>query len=185
MKSLSKIKNLLLTSLVIQMMLSCQDQKVRESDKNFAGSSKREDICDLLKKDDIRSVFELSKELDIKQRDQEAICSYGWKAAGDKFLYYSVKLNFARGGKRTKSQIDATWEGQYDRLYHRHEMQKIPSVGDKASWSKLGGGQLRVASQGYIFYVSLLATPSKDNLLNTQEMIDKASTLAEHVIDRM
>ncbi|MDQ7916584.1 hypothetical protein RBU60_03275 [Mesonia sp. MT50] len=186
MKSLFKIESLLLAFLVIQMMISCKNQKAKENDENFTGSSRRDDICNLLKKEDIQSVFEVSKELKIEQREEEkAICFYGWKAAGDEFLYYSVTLNFARGEKRTKSQIDALWKGQYDRLYHRHELQEVTHVGDKASWSKLGGGQLRVASHGFIFYISLSVTPSKDNPMNTKKMITKASSLAELVIDRM
>ena len=186
MKSLFKIASLLLAFLVIQVMISCKNQKAKENDENFAGLSRRDDICNLLKKEDIQSVFELSKELKIEQRKEEkAICFYGWKTASDQFLYYSVTLNFAQGKKRTKSQIDATWKGQYDRLYHRHQMQEVSNVGDKASWSQLGGGQLRVASHGFIFYVSLSVTPSKDNPMDTKKMIARASTLAELVIDRM
>lgn len=177
--------------------LSCNDTKdkkdsgvqIEENDENFAGSSTREDICELFTEDDIRSVFDLSQEVEIEQSESNsAICSYGWWAPDEKYLYYSVSLNFARGGKRTNSQIDAIWEGQNKDLYNRHQLQDVPGVGDKASWSDLGGGQLRVASNGSIFYVTLTLTQTtsldknQKSPMDTQSMIDKTSALARLII---
>lgn len=180
---------------IISTGLSCnhksdkKDQKVQiENNESFAGSSKRADICQMIKEDDIRSVFDLSNEVEIKQKESKSvICSYGWEDSGKKYLYYTVSLNFARGGERTESQIDTVWENQNETVYNRFQLQDVSGVGDKASWSKLGGGQLRVASNGSIFYVSLSLTvmSGNDKPMETQEMIDKASALAKIVIKQL
>lgn len=175
---------------------SCKDQKNQkvkmEDDENFAGSSKREDICALLKEDDVRSVFNLSNEVEVEQKESNsAICSYGWWAPNEAYLYYNVSLNFARGGKRSNSQIDGIWKSQNEAVYNRFELQDVSGVGDKASWSKLGGGQLRVVSNGTIFYVSLSliypmsADKNKEGPLDTQAMIDKATVFAKKVIKQL
>jgi len=196
--TLPKTLRLLMLIFLLNTGISCKDQKNQkdlneqidqlEDDESFAGSSKRDDICELLKIDDIRSVFELSDAAEIDQDETKgAICSYEWEASGEKYMYYTVSLNFARGGNRTSSQIDAIWEDQNKKLYERHELQEVSNVGDKASWSKLGGGQLRVAANGYIFYVShsVMVMPGEDKPKDTQGMIDKTKDVAKRVIKRM
>ncbi|MDQ7917943.1 hypothetical protein RBU60_10180 [Mesonia sp. MT50] len=179
---------------------SCKDEKSQENgksqieqidqledDDSFAGSSKRDDICQLLKEDDIRLVFDLSDAIEIKQeKDRDAICSYNWEASGEKFMKYTVMLNFASGGKRTKSQMDKAWEQQNKTVYSKRNMQSVSGVGDRASWSDLGGGQLRVAADGYIFYVShsVMVMPGEDKPKDTQGMIDKTKILAKKIIER-
>jgi len=186
---------LLLFISIMSAGVSCNDnsdkknQKVQiENDDSFAGSSKRADICQMIKEDDIRFVFDLSNEVEIKQKESKSvICSYGWEDSGKEYLYYTVSLNFVRGGERTDSQINTVWENQNETLYNRFQLQDVSGIGDKASWSKLGGGQLRVASNGSIFYVSLSLTvmPGDDKPMEPQEMIDQASALAKKVIKRM
>lgn len=193
--TLLKSTNLLLAIFLIGLGVSCKDQKTPldqidnlENDKSFAGSSKRDDICQLLTESDIQSVFALSDTIEIEQNEtKSAICSYKWEASGKKDRYYSVSLNFARGEKRTNSQINAVWKDQNEKIYKEHNLQEISDVGDKASWSKLGGGQLRVAANGYIFYVShsVMVMPAEDKPEDTQGMIDKTSALAKRVIKRM
>ncbi|MDN6310298.1 MAG: hypothetical protein ACTHY4_05465 [Flavobacteriaceae bacterium] len=198
---LPKITKLLLAVFLINIGVSCKDEKAQknqpkqldqidqlENEESFAGSSKRKNICQLLTETDIRTVFRLSDAVDIEEDEtRSAICSYDWEASGEKFMRYSVLLNFARGKKRTNSQIDKAWEKQNKTVYEKHHQQKVPGVGDKASWSDLGGGQLRVANDGYIFYVShsVMVMPGDDQPNDTQGMIDKTKTLAKHVIKRM
>lgn len=187
---ISNLGNLLLLLFIFSLGVSCKDQKNQENqledDKSFAGSSKRDDLCMLINQDDIRSVFALSDEIEIEQSERKsASCSYQWKIAGEKNLYYSVMLNFASGEKRTKNQIDAAWKSQNESVYAKKNMQKVAGVGDQATWSELGGAQLRVTADGYIFYVSISVIPGAKKLLPTQELIDKASTMAKIVIDRM
>ena len=193
---LPKITSFLLFIFIISMAISCKDQKSQknlkdqidqlEDDDSFAGSDKRDDICQLLTEKDIRLVFELSEKIEIKQsEDRNAICSYKWQTMDEK--YNTVMLNFASGGKRTKSQIDKAWEKQNKSVYKKHKPQSVSDVGDRASWSGLGGGQLRVAADGYIFYVShsVMGMPGEEKPKDTQEMIDRTSTLAKQVIERM
>lgn len=199
--NLSKITNTLLVVFVLSVVISCKDQESQdekkdlndqidhlEDDKSFAGSSKRDDICKLLTKDDLRAVFNLSDAIEIEQKEtKNAICSYDWEASGEKFMKFSVILNFASGGKRTANQLDKAWEKQNQTVYKKRNLQKISGVGDKASWSDLGGGQLRVAADGYIFYVShsVMVMPGEDKPKDTQGMINKTKTLAKQVIERM
>lgn len=193
-----KLKTLILLVLVSFIFISCGNDKKEgqkdlkkqmdelEDDNSFAGSSKRDDICKLLTKKDILSAFELSEEIEIKQsEDRNAICSYKWQTMDEK--YNTVMLNFASGGKRTKSQIDKAWKKQNKSVYKKHKPQNVSDVGDRASWSGLGGGQLRVAADGYIFYVShsVMVMPGEEKPKDTQGMIDKTSTLAKQVIERM
>lgn len=201
MFKLPRIFSLLMLVFLLITGISCKDQKSQESkkdlnnqidqledDKNFAGSSKREDICKLLTKDDLRSVFNLSDAIKIEQKQtKKAICSYGWEASKEKFMKFSVMLNFASGGKRTANQLDKAWEKQNQTVYKKRNLQKVSGVGDKASWSDLGGGQLRVATNGYIFYVShsIMVMPGEDKPNDTQGMIEKTKTLAKKVIARM
>lgn len=201
MFNLSKIPNFLLIVFILSIGISCKDQKSGKSKKNlndqmdqlendesFAGSDKRDDICKLLTEKDIQLVFDLSDTIEINQKKtRNAICTYDWEAPGKKFMNYSVSLNFARGGKRTKSQIDAAWQSQNKSVYKKHKPQKVSGVGDRATWSSLGGGQLRVAAKGYIFYVShsVMVHPTEEKPDDTQGMIDKTSTLAKKVIERM
>ena len=197
MKTIPKIINLLLIILLIGASTACKDHKASkinstapinklEDDKSFAGSSKREDICNFFDKEDVRLAFDVSDEIEIEQKESKStICSYDWIANRETMLVYSLSLNFARGEKRSNGQIDAVWKSQNTGVYSKHNLQKVSGLGDKASWSDLGGGQLRVAANGYIFYVSLMALPSKNNPLSKKDMIDKTSVLAKQVIKRM
>lgn len=81
-------------------------------------------------------------------------------------------------------EIDKVWETQ-NKFLEKHNPQEVWGIGDKASWSEMGGGQLRVAADGYIFFVSFYITPRKDNPLEAQEMIDKTKSLANRVIKKM
>lgn len=99
-------------------------------------------------------------------------------------MFYSIKLNFSKGNRRSSSEIDKVWETQ-NKFLEKHNPQEVWGIGDKASWSEMGGGQLRVAADGYIFFVSFYITPRKDNPLEAQEMIDKTKSLANRVIKKM
>lgn len=176
--------------------VSCNDKKSEknlkdqidnlEDDGNFAGSSKRDDICELMNKDDIMDVFGLSEENELEQKSSHGtICSYDWRVNKEEPTFFTASLNFARDGKHTDSQIDAIWKGQNDGIFKKHHPEKVSDVGDKASWSDLGGGQLRVAEDGYIFYVSLSIMYGNKNMMDKKEMIDKTKILAKRVIERM
>lgn len=175
---------------------SCNDKKSEknlkdqidklEDDENFAGSSKREDICELLNKDDIMEVFALSEENELKQKSSHGtICQYDWSINKGTMTLFSASLNFARGGQHTNSQIGAIWEGQNNGVYKKWNPKEVSGVGDKASWTDLGGGQLRVTADGYIFYVSLSIMYGNKDLMDKNEKIEKTKILAKRVIERM
>lgn len=198
---LSRTTKIMLAVFLISISVSCKDKKTQkdqpkqldqieelENEESFAGSSKRKDICQLITEEDVRGVFSLSDNVEIKQKkNRSSSCSYDWEATGEKFERYTVLLNFAKGKKRTNSQIDKIWENQNSTVYKNRELQKVSGVGDKATWSNLGGGQLRVSSDGFIFYVShsVMVMPGKDKPNDTKAMIDKAKKLAKLVINRV
>ncbi|HET7361370.1 MAG TPA: hypothetical protein VFI78_05495, partial [Salinimicrobium sp.] len=117
----------------------------------------------------------------LKKDENENICSYEWSSNDG---WYSISLNFGRGGQRSDSSAQAVWESQSKGIYADKNMQEVTGVGDKASWSNLGGSQLRVLYNGYIFYISLMAYP-KDPAMTTQKMIEKLSIIAEGVIEQL
>lgn len=169
--------------LILFSLTACEQEEKNQG--NYMGSSQRDDIDQLLTKDDIRSTFELADQVEIEHNvKRSAISSFDWESPEQERLFYSVKLNFARGDRRNNSQIDNVWESQ-NKMYKKHNPQEVSGVGEKATWSELGGGQLRVTANGYIFYVSFFITPKKENPLTTQQMIDKTSAMAEIVINRM
>ncbi|EGV42319.1 hypothetical protein BZARG_2553 [Bizionia argentinensis JUB59] len=187
MKTISKLPKatyLLLFLFLISVATSCKKEEKNKG--SYFGSSQREDISKLITKEDIRSIFELDNDHEIEHKEKKsAISSFDWEMPSDKKLFYSVKLNFARGDRRSSSVIDKIWEGQSKSVYQEKGLQEVSDVGDKASWSTMAGGQLRVTADGYLFFVSFFVNPKKDNPLSKDEMIDKASALAKQVIKRM
>lgn len=195
-----KISSLLLI-IIMTIGVSCKDnndpkKQIKkldqiddlEDDESFAGSSKRKDICLLITESDIREIFALDNDVKIEQKkNRSASCTYKWESSDGNRMFYRVSLNFAKGEKRSKNQIDKIWENQNNTVYKKRELQKISGVGDKASWSDLGGGQLRVSNNGYIFYVShsIMVMPGEDKPKNTQEMINRTKDLASRVIAEM
>lgn len=183
-RSLKKIRNinLIVCLVLIVTISSCQEEKNKGS---YFGSSQRDDITKLITKEDVQDVFNLSNDVAIEKKvKKDAITSYDWESPETKNLFYSIKLNFSKGNRRSRSEIDEVWETQ-DKFLEKHNPQEISDIGDKASWSEIGGGQLRVAANGYIFFVSFYITPKKDNPLMADEMINKTKALAEKVIKRM
>jgi len=139
----------------VSAITSCQEKKKEENKSSHFGSSKRDDICQLITEKDIRSVFELEGQVEVKQEEnRKASCFYEWSSLHEKNLYYSVGINFAKGGQRSANEINKVWEKQNKSVYKERGLQEISGIGDRASWSGLGGGQLRIAAKGYIFYVT-------------------------------
>lgn len=148
------------------------------------GSDERGDLCELLNEDLVRETFELSADIVLEKDDDDIICSYDWKVEATNIIFYSVSLNFASGGQRDDAAAQAVWESQNESIYKDKNLQEVPGVGDQATWSTLGGGQLRVLADGYIFYVSLSAYP-RESAMPTPEMIEIASTIAKAVVDKL
>lgn len=186
MKLISKLSRITSFSLVILFMslgISCKDKK--DKDDNI-GAHKDSSGCELISSADIRLVFNLKGGIEIEQNKKlDEICYYNWAASGQEKLHYSVRFGLARWAQKGASEIDKTWEEQNETIYKEYNSQKVSGVGDKASWSDYDNGQLRVAADGHIFYISIYVKPKDENPMDTQEKIDKTSALAKRVIKKM
>ncbi|TYB79778.1 hypothetical protein [Bizionia myxarmorum] len=181
---LPKVTQLLLFLFLISVASSCKEEEKNKG--SYLGSSQRDDISKLITETDIRTIFDLNKDIEIEHKEKKsAISSFDWKMPSEHKLFYGVKLNFARGDRRSASEIEKIWEFQNEKVYKKNGFQEVSGVGDIATWSKIGGGQLRVSNNGYIFFVSFFVTPNKDNPLSTDEMIDKTTALAQQVVKKM
>lgn len=160
---------------------SCKD-KASGQKGSYDGTSS----CELISANNIRSVFNLSKEVEIEQtKNLKEICYYKWQSPDNEELQYTVRFAFARWAQKSEAEMNTTWENQNKQIYSKHNLQQVPGVGDKASWSEYENGQLRVAENGYMFYISIYVKPKNENLMDTQELIDKTSALAKEVIKKM
>ncbi len=181
--SLNSLTNpifLLVMSLVI-LASSCND---KTSDQK--GSYDNSDSCELITVSDVRSVFDLSNQVEIEQtKKHDEICYYKWQSPENPNLEYTVRFAFARWAQKSEAEMNKTWETQNKQVYSKHNLQEVPGIGDKASWSEYENGQLRVTEDGYIFYISIYVKPKNENPLNTQDLIEKTSALAKAVIKKM
>lgn len=157
--------------------------KSDDSEGPRSGAEERGDLCELLNEDLVRETFGISPNIVFEKENEDILCSYGWTEE-DTNIFYSISLNFATGGQRDAAAAQAVWESQNEGVYKDKDMQEVSGVGDRATWSTLGGGQLRVLADGYIFYVSLWAYPGdSENGMSTAEMIEKSSIIANAIID--
>lgn len=176
-----KTINLILVIVFISLGTSCKDKK-----SNKKGSYDGSSSCELITADNIRSVFDLGNNIEIEQTKKlKEICYYKWQSPNGEKLKYTVRFAFARWAEKSATEMDKTWKSQNKAIYKKHNLQKIPGVGDKASWSDYENGQLRVAADGYMFYISIYIKPKDKNSMDTQEMTDKAVALAKHVVKNM
>jgi|AntDeeMinimDraft_4_1070355.scaffolds.fasta_scaffold05592_1 hypothetical protein len=187
-----KILTFLMLIFLISTGVSCKDQKNQKSqkvriedDESFADSNRSDEICQLLTKDDIRSVFELDDQMKIYQEKQKSNkeCYYRWKPSKKRITYF-VSLNFVSGDRRTSSEIDKVWKIQSN-FTKKHNPRAVSGVGEKASWSDLYGGRLSVIAKGYVLNIFISVRPEKDSPLGDQDRIDKAKALAKQVIERI
>lgn len=178
---LPKITSILMLVFFVSISISCNNKKSNE--KGFYNGSSD---CDLITTDDIRSIFNLNASVEIEQEKKLGeICYYRWESPQDEKMKHAIRFAFSRWEQKSTADMDKTWKKQNESVYKKHNMQNVPGVGDKASWSDYEQGQLRVTENGFIFYISLYVKSRKDNALNRQELIDKTSALAKKVIKRM
>ncbi len=137
--------------------------------------------CDLLHENLVKKIFDLPEDVTFDKTDEYDVCMYGWSSE-DTRSFYSLSLNFASGGKRSDENAREIWDEQDKIVYKGIDMLDVHGVGQRASWSSLGGGQLRVLAEGYIFFVSFFVYPEEE-AMSTEERIDKAAAIAEEVIE--
>lgn len=164
-----------------------------DKEETYMGSLIRSDLCELLQESDVREVYELADTVEIEQKPKAHgnglyICSYEWTDPASAGVFHFSALNFSGVGKVSSSEANEVWETQNDRIYNDHGLQSVENVGSKASWSTLGGGQLRVYAKKYIFFVEasrMVITEGDVPPFTTEEKIAIASELAQRIIDRM
>lgn len=192
------MKNPLLIICLGFLFLACnsnqkQKNELQDAKEKVTQLTGREDLCVLLDEQTVRSVFKVPDNITFKKKDNQRICSYSWSINLDQPTYYGVSLNFANKEPKSQAALTSIWESQNKSLYNKkeREMEPIHNLGDAASWSTLGGGQLRVHASGYIFYISLRAQelqPKGGGLISSMpknEMIAKATVLAQKIIKNL
>ena len=137
--------------------------------------------CDLLHENLVKKTFDLTENVTFDKTDEYDICMYGW-ASEDARRFYSLSLNFTPGGQRSEESARQVWEEQEKAVYNDMDTRDVFGVGQKASWSNLGGGQLRVLANGYIFYVSFFVYPEEADM-STEERINKVAAIAGEIVE--
>lgn len=182
------------------LLLSCS------SSTNSNTKSGWYNLDDLLTEPLLSETFDVPEgtEFDKKLTEPEAVedlLTYSWETEVDEHrtMHYQMALNFANTKKMSESDTNEIWQRQNENLYKRHNLQPVEGAGDKASWSTLGGmgesgGQLRVAYDGYIFYVSMnvfefdeepIPPTQNFDIWSTEKMIEKGKELANGIIANM
>ncbi len=192
------MKNILLILCLNLILFSCnskQKQKdvLTDAKEKVTQLTGREDLCSLLDEQTIRTVFQVPDSIDFKKKDNPRICSYSWTEEMDKPAYYRVSLNFANKEPKSPEALTSIWNSQNESLYNKEEreMESVNGVGNAASWSTLGGGQLRVNAEGYIFYISLKAQKFESlggsliSSIQKKESIELATDLAQRIIKKL
>lgn len=162
------------------------------------------DACTVLTEPLTRGVFELESTTEVEQSPgtMSNSCTYTWNdpelfdhpVHGPGKLpvgYHSAGLVIGPSFG-SKSAADSAWQSQNDGVYADRDVQDIDGIGDRASWSTLGGGQLRILSKNQLYYVdvsyrALVETDAppgyKVKLSSYDGMIDRAKDLAVIVLD--
>lgn len=127
--------------------------ELEKATDEVAKTTGRDNLCDLLTPQLVKSVFSPPKGTEFENNDDETICSYSWQQDERTFM---ASLNFSS----TKPMSAEAAQQQWDKLKSlpvtkKNDIEPVSGVGEKAVWSKLGGGQLRVLAKGNMFYVSV------------------------------
>lgn len=172
-------------------------KKIAEAREQATEKISRDNLDELLTEEMVRRVFGIADKVDVKQYFSDYILSYKWKGntSGNNLIQtYSVGINFSASKPMSKEAVDVIWESQNKNLYKNKNLQNVTGIGYKASWSTLGGGQLRVATDSDIFYLSItshemdktdLTGTMNNKAWETSYMIDKGKILAQEIISKL
>lgn len=147
-------KQLLLTLIFSFFLMSCGDKD------DDASSSSIAEPCNFLTEALVKSTFSLSSDFEIEKKPSYGsipICSYSWDIKKEEAIgteLFNVSLNFSTHGKVSNEQAQQDWDFQNETVYKDYDIEEVSNVGERATWTKLGHGQLRVLYKGYIFYVN-------------------------------
>lgn len=148
-------KHLLLTLVMSLFLMSCGDK-----DDDSANNSLAEP-CNFLTEAVVKSAYGLSDDFEIEKKPtygSNPLCSYEWEIKTEEEIIgtelFQVSLNFSTKGKVSNDQAEQDWEFQNENVYKNYDIEEVSNVGERATWTTLGHGQLRVLYKGYIFYVN-------------------------------
>ncbi len=190
MKNLKTISLLLIASI---LLFSCGENEKKSSNK-----SEGLEMANLLTEELVRTTFNVYDTVTLEPdfgTVAKNYIQYKWQidSSENVLYYYSVTLNFAKGEPSTSSQLEAMWNSQNEGVYKDKDMEEVSGIGQKASWSTLGGGQLRVVSDRYMFYLSLSGKRMEVDIgdFNTttewskEYRIEKGTSLAKEIITKL
>lgn len=187
-------KHFLFTLFVSLFLMSCGD---KDDDANTDALA---EPCNYLTEALVKSTYNLSNDFPIENKPtygNNPICSYEWEIKKEEIIgteLFQVSLNFSTKGKVSNDQAEQDWEFQDETVYSEYEIEEVNNVGERASWTKLGHGQLRVLYKGYIFYVNTSyrvmqlkdGGPFHEPVVKDHEVMkERAITLAKAVIAKL
>lgn len=147
-------KHLLFLFLIPALLIGCGD---KDEDAN---ADTLAEPCNYLTEALVKSTYGLSEDFPIENKPtygNNPICSYEWEIKKEEIIgteLFQVSLNFSTKGKVSNDQAEQDWEFQNENVYSQYDIEEVNNVGERATWTKLGHGQLRVLYKGYIFYVN-------------------------------
>src|SRR5690554_5090418 len=188
-------KTTLFSLFIFLFLLGCGDKDGEAAQETIAP-------CDFLTEALVKSTYSLDEDFEIETQPtygSNPICSYQWEipGPGGDFIgseLFQVSLNFSTRGKTSNDQAEKDWESQNVGVYSTYDMDEVNGVGEKATWTTLGLGQLRVLYKGYIFYVNTNyrvmeekeETPFPQHVVKDHEVMkERAITLAQAIIAKL
>lgn len=127
--------------------------EIESSVGKLAQATGRDNLCELLTPQLVRSVFALSEDMKLDNEDSTVICSYTWEQDGRTF---DASLNFSNAKPMSASEAKAQWDKlKAMPLMVEKDLGPVTGVGEQAIWSDVAGGQLRVLAKGNLFYVNV------------------------------
>lgn len=127
--------------------------EIEKSVGKLAEATGRDNLCELLTPQLVRSAFELSEDVKLENKDSDIICSYTWEQDGRTF---DASLNFSSAKPMSASAAKAQWDKLAAMpMMVDKDLGPVAGVGEQAIWSDVAGGQLRVLAKGNVFYVSV------------------------------
>lgn len=176
-------------------LMSCGD-----NDDGAAANDKHTKPCEYLTESLVKSTYSLASDFEIENKPaygSNPICSYEWDIKKEEIVgseLFQVSLNFSTSGKVSNDQAELDWKSQNEGVYSQYDIEEVDGVGEKATWTKLGHGQLRVLYKGYIFYVNANyrvmqlkdGGPFYEHVVKDHEVMkERAIVIAKAVIDQL
>ncbi len=167
MKLLTLAGNILLL-FGLAMITSCASsaEKTNQSPQIPAEDYFTEDIA--------RRIFRIESfiPVDLTKDSKTGVISRSWELSrgGDEIERYRVNFHFESSSQMSQASIDKAWENQNKKLYKDYKILQVDDIAKKASWTDYEGGELRVATDDNIYYITMSSSLSSNS--ETKEIWD-------------